>query len=59
MAWFWTDDLARILVESARISESAVRDWISAPVAVAAADGAEPLAVAMDLAGLSDEPQVA
>ncbi len=49
MAWFWTDDLARTLVESGVIERSSVEEWVARPVAFAAADDADPSEVAMSL----------
>lgn len=39
MPWHWTDDLARILIESGRAEDSRLRAWLSAPVAVRSRDG--------------------
>ena len=51
MAWFWSDDLARVMLEAGEASEREVRDWISLPVAVAATADADPLEIARRLAG--------
>ena len=32
--WFWTDDLARILTDSGKVSLIAMHRWIAEPVAV-------------------------
>ncbi|MGH8875536.1 MAG: hypothetical protein ACRDVM_09860 [Acidimicrobiia bacterium] len=45
MPWFWTDDLARALIEAGEASQSRVAAWIRRPVALAAGDH-DPLAVA-------------
>ena len=50
MPWFWTDDLARVLVDSGRVSGERVQDWISTPVAIAFADGVEAIEAAIELA---------
>lgn len=34
MPWYWTDDLARILIDTGKVSESRVAGWLSAPVAI-------------------------
>lgn len=34
MPWYWTDDLARILIDNGRIDRSRVSGWLVAPVAV-------------------------
>ena len=33
MAWFWTDDLARLLIARDGVAPTAVAHWISAPIA--------------------------
>lgn len=38
MPWYWTDDLARTLIDAGRVEEQAVRDWLSAPVAIRRGD---------------------
>lgn len=50
MAWLWTDDLARLLLDAGLVDEPSVRGWIDRPVAICAPEGAEPLAVARELA---------
>ncbi len=42
MAWFWTDDLARTLIDEGVVAGEAVQDWISRPVGIAVADDADP-----------------
>lgn len=54
MAWFWTDDLARLLVESG-VGEHAVSELVSRPAAIAASDESAALAAARRLAGLPEE----
>jgi hypothetical protein len=54
MPWFWTDDLAEILIEQADIRPEALADWTRRPVALAVPDGAEPLAVALSLLGVDN-----
>ena len=51
MAWFWTDDLARLLID-AGTPERALSELLSRPAAVAAPDEAKALEVAKRLAGL-------
>ncbi len=58
MPWFWTDDLARLLVESGQVSGGQVQDWVQTPVAMAAPEGSDPLEFALALAGL-ESSQVA
>lgn len=59
MAWFWTDDLARLLIETGRATESAVQDWLTRPVGVVADDGSDPLEVAAGLLGAPGQSEVA
>ncbi len=33
MAWFWSDDLARLLIERDGVSPDRVQHWISGPTA--------------------------
>lgn len=51
MAWFWTDELARRLMDAGH-SERALAELLSRPAAVAAADEASALRVARKLAGV-------
>jgi hypothetical protein len=51
MAWFWSDDLARVLLEAHEASEAEMRDWIQRPVAIAAAQDTDPLMLARRIAG--------
>jgi hypothetical protein len=55
MPWFWTDDLAEILVEHAGSSPEALVEWTQYPTAVAVPDDAEPLDVARALLGVETE----
>ncbi len=34
MVWFWTDDLARLLVTEDGISRESISDWINHPIAI-------------------------
>lgn len=34
MTWYWTDDLARVLIDSGAVERSRVVGWLSCPVAV-------------------------
>ncbi|MEX2422796.1 MAG: hypothetical protein WD990_02355 [Acidimicrobiia bacterium] len=51
MAWFWTDDLARLLIDSG-ISSRALSELTSRPAAIAAADESQALEIAKRLAGV-------
>lgn len=34
MPWYWTDELARSLIEAGKVDQARVSGWIAAPVAV-------------------------
>lgn len=51
MPWFWTDDLAELLVEQAGIRPETVVEWKQRPVALAGPDGTDPLEFAQALLG--------
>lgn len=34
MPWYWTDDLARTLIDRGRVDRSRVESWLAAPVAI-------------------------
>ena len=53
MAWFWTDDLARMLIDTG-ISERSLSDLLSRPAAVAAVDAEAALEVARRLAHIDE-----
>ncbi len=48
MAWFWTDDLARLLID---VSDEALSELLTRPTAIAASGPEEALAIARRLAG--------
>jgi len=48
MPWYWTDDLARLLIDTGKVNERAVANWLSAPVAIRS-DEEDSLAVATSL----------
>lgn len=39
MPWYWTDDLARTLIDAGKVSPARVMQWMSAPVAIRGDDG--------------------
>jgi hypothetical protein len=59
MAWFWTDDLARILIEEGVVTRDAVQDWINRPVGIAVGDDADPTETGRSLLGVGSELGVA
>jgi hypothetical protein len=54
--WFWTDDLARALVDAGHEQSSVLEKWMNAPVAIRG-DG-DPLIVAESLL-TADEARIA
>ncbi len=48
MAWFWTDDLARLLVD---LGQEALSELVSRPTAIAADGPEEALIIARGLVG--------
>ena len=57
MPWYWTDDLARLLIDAGKVDERAVADWLSAPVAIRSEEEEDSLRVAASL--LPDEGEEA
>lgn len=47
MPWYWTDDLARTLIDAGKAEQTQVSGWLASPVAIRSNDSAE--AVAEDL----------
>lgn len=54
MAWFWTDDLARVLIDAGEAERSSVSGWLERPVAIAAPEESDPLDVGRERLGLVD-----
>lgn len=52
MPWYWTDDLARTLLETGRAEQSQVSGWLASPVAIRSDESAE--SVAEDLLASDD-----
>jgi hypothetical protein len=55
MPWFWTDDLAELLVEHAGVRPETLAEWMLRPVAISVPEGSEPLEVARSLLGVDTE----
>jgi hypothetical protein len=55
MPWFWTDDLADLLVEHDGLSPESVVEWTARPAALAGPDGVDALEFARNLAGIENE----
>lgn len=55
MPWYWTDDLARSLIDAGKVDQSRVSQWLVSPVAIrrAEADTAE---IAVGLLEEESEP---
>lgn len=54
MAWFWTDDLARALLDAGLVSESSVRAWLDRPEGIAAPAETDPVTLGAALLGIDD-----
>lgn len=52
MAWFWTDDLARTLIEQGQDEPAEIAKWLRYPSAVSAPAGTDQEDLARRLAGL-------
>lgn len=59
MAWLWSDDLARLLVEHGVADESTVAEWITTPIAFRVDDEEEPRSAAHRLLGVDAGRSVA
>lgn len=55
MPWHWTDDLARTLIASGRVTPERVMGWIAAPVAIRGGEDAGEVAEAL----LEEDSEVA
>ena len=55
MPWFWTDDLADLLIEQEGVRPEALTDWKQRPVALSVPEHTEPLDFARALLGVDDE----
>lgn len=51
MQWFWTDDLAGLLLDTGEVGPEHVSNWIHRPVAYSAPDDAVALEIARFLLG--------
>ena len=58
MPWYWTDDLARTLIDAGKVDRSKVSGWLAAPVAIRSGErSAETVAQAL-LGGDSEDPDL-
>lgn len=58
MPWFWTDDLARSLIDSGKVDRSKVSGWLTAPVAIRSPEeSAETVAQSL-LGGEGEDPDL-
>ena len=55
MPWFWTDDLADLLIEHEGVRPESLTEWKLRPVAIAVADNTDPVDVARALLGVESE----
>jgi hypothetical protein len=53
VAWFWTDDLARALIDAGEVERVSVTRWMERPIAVAAPEDADPLEVGRATLGIA------
>jgi hypothetical protein len=51
MQWFWTDDLAALLIEQGLVGPERLIAWTSRPVAYSTTDGMDELEMARRLIG--------
>ncbi len=51
MPWFWTDEIAKRLVDSGVVEQREVRNLIERPYAVAIPEGSDPEAILLELLG--------
>lgn len=61
MPWYWTDDLARTLIEAGKVDAARVAAWIVSPVAIRR-DDTSPTEVAgalLEEEGEASQPQAA
>lgn len=61
MPWYWTDDLARTLIDAGKVDQARVAAWIASPVAIRR-QGTTPAEVAvalLDEEGEAPSPPVA
>jgi len=54
MPWFWTDDLADLLIEHDGLGPETVAEWTQRPVAFSVPEGLEPLEFARSLIGVEN-----
>jgi hypothetical protein len=55
MPWFWTDDLADLLIEHDGLRPETVTDWTQRPAALSAPESADALDFARSLLGSEGE----
>ena len=54
MAWLWTDELARMLIDEAGVDPGSVESGMRRPYAVQVPDEADRLEIARDLFGIRE-----
>lgn len=55
MPWFWTDDLADLLIEHDGLRPESVSEWTQRPTALSLPEGVDALEYARTLLGIGDE----
>jgi hypothetical protein len=51
MAWYWTDDMARLLLERDLVPADRMGEWMNRPVALAGPADGDPVCIALSLIG--------
>lgn len=59
MVWFWSDDLARALLDSGLTEPDRVGEWLDKPLAFAASAGEDGLSVGCRILGIDEVSGVA
>jgi hypothetical protein len=55
MPWFWTDDLANLLIDQDGYRPDSLTEWTRRPAALAAPEGIDPLEFARSLTASENE----
>ena len=55
MPWFWTDDLADLLIDQDGYRPDSLTEWTQRPAALAVPDGTDPLEYARSLTSSDGE----
>lgn len=58
MPWFWTDDLARTLIDAGKVDQSKVSGWLAAPVAIRSGEESAEAVAQTLLGGEGEDPDL-